>query len=121
MMSSRHRRGVTLVELVVVMAILVALAAVVVPLFGSNVASGREAVTHTNMTNLRNVLLGQFRSEMKEVVLAPFRGQPSSVIRAAVLPRPGYYATHNAVPPASAPRGDKPQLRYLFVNPGLYV
>src|SRR5262249_30976419 len=100
---------------------LIALAAVVVPLFGNNAATGRETVTWTNMTSLRKIILGQYRLDMKDVVLAGYRGQPSSVLRPAILPRPGYYSTHNAVPPASSPRLDKPQLRYLFVNPGRYV
>src|SRR5262245_32882600 len=104
------RSGLTLTEMLVVLVILVALAALLVPLVGTSSSDARERVTTENMTALRNVILGNFRNDMKEDMLTPYRGMTG--VRPPVLPRPGYYGVN------SGGRPDTPQLRYLFVNPG---
>ena len=87
------RRGLTLLELVVVLVVLVALAALVVPLLAEQTASAKETVSRANMTHLRDVVLGQYRTDNENR-----------------LPRPGPSGL-------AAGRPDRPQTRYLFVNP----
>lgn len=111
---STRRIGLTLMELTAVLVIIVALAALLIPLVGSASSDARDRVTTDNMNALRDVILGKYRSDMKEDVLAPYRGM--AVTRPPVLPRPGYFGKNNA--PA---RPDRPQLRYLFINPETYV
>lgn len=91
-----RRPGLTLMELIVALAIVVTLAALVVPLIADPPSAAQETVTRTNMTVLRDAIMGQYRIDMEKR-----------------LPRPGYYAMNN--PPN---RLNKPQLRYLFMNPG---
>lgn len=98
MTQPRLRRGFSLVELVVVLVILVALAGLVIPLIGSQTEDSRNTATNASLTELRNVILGTYRQDMDKR-----------------LPRPGYYGVN------TKGRTDKPQLRYLFINPGTYT
>lgn len=91
----RHRAGLTLLELLVVLVILVALAGLIVPLVGGRIEETKETITLANFQELRDVILGRYRSDMNRK-----------------LPRPGTYGL-------SQGRPDKPQLRYLFLNPDL--
>lgn len=95
-MNGRARRdALTLMELVVVLAVLVTLAALVVPLLSNHAAPAAETVTRSNLAQIRDVLL-RYRADMEKQ-----------------LPRPGYSGLNTA-----PNRPDRPQLRYLFVNPG---
>lgn len=92
----RHpRRGVTLLELVVVLAVLVALAVLVVPLLSESSKGANETVTRTNLNQVRDAIT-RYRLDMDKR-----------------LPRPGYTGLNG-----SPVRPDRPQLRYLYVNPG---
>lgn len=91
----RPRGGLTLVEMLVVLAVLVGVAALVVPLVGNTAASAKETVTRANMTSLRDALVGPYRVDMSRR-----------------LPRPGAAGI-------AAGRPNAPQARYLYVNPGL--
>ncbi|MCL4207051.1 MAG: prepilin-type N-terminal cleavage/methylation domain-containing protein [Pirellulaceae bacterium] len=92
------RRGLTLLELVVVLVILVALASLAVPLVGGLAEDSRHDVTRQSLIEIRNVIVNMYWDDMVDVV------------RGKVLPRPGAAGL-------SAGRPDHPQLRYLFVNP----
>lgn len=100
-------------ELLIAITILVTLAILLVPLVSDQVDTSREKVTWANMTQLRNVVMGQYRADMRSQ--ADTRNQPDMPTRIGSqlgLPRPGYYGIK------TAGRPDKPQLRYLFWNPG---
>ena len=66
------RCGLTLMELVVVLAILVALAAIVVPLVSLTTSNAQENTTKATMQTVRDLILGQYRTDMKDDVLAQF-------------------------------------------------
>ncbi len=89
-----RRCGLTLLELVVVMMILVALASLVVPLIGNLVGDSRGDVTRQSLTEIRNVVANMYWDDMGKK-----------------LPWPDPVAKQPAT------RKDHPQLRYLFVNP----
>jgi type II secretory pathway pseudopilin PulG len=83
----------TLLELVVVMIILVALASLVVPLVGNLVGDSRGDVTRQSLTEIRNVVANMYWDDMGKK-----------------LPRPGAAGI-------AAGRQNHPQVRYLFFNP----
>lgn len=85
------RRGLTLLELLVVLLILIALATIVVPTIGMFGSKSQQVTTRENLLRLQELLLDRYMVDMNE------------------LPRPDL-----TVSPA---RVDHPQLRYLFVNP----
>jgi prepilin-type N-terminal cleavage/methylation domain-containing protein len=87
------RRGLTLLELLVVLAILVSLATIIVPVIGTFGRKSQEVATRENLLRLQELLVNQYRADMGE------------------LPRP------NLTLFASSGRVNHPQLRYLFVNP----
>ncbi len=91
--STRNRgRGVTLVELVVVLVILTLMGALVLPSYEYIRRDANERVTEANLNQLRDVIMGA----------------------------PGYYSDMNNEYPWSASdssRVNHPQLRYLFYNP----
>lgn len=89
--SSGPRRGLTLAELLVVMAVLTALAGLVLPAVGHYMAESRDTITRQSLTRLRDVVGGVYWSDKQ------------------TLPRPD--AT------VSAGRATHPQVRYLLVNP----
>jgi prepilin-type N-terminal cleavage/methylation domain-containing protein len=88
-----RRLGLTLLELLVVLFILVVLAAMVVPLLSRSPEETQKQVTETNLTQLRDTIMNVYRPDMNKL-----------------LPRPGSLGL-------SQGRKDHPQLRYLFVNP----
>jgi prepilin-type N-terminal cleavage/methylation domain-containing protein len=108
--GGEFRHGLTLMELLVVLVILAAIAGIVVAVVPNSSDDARVQVTRTNMTQLQAVILGGFKADMTEDIR---RSQPTY----QVLPRPGYFALNNSIPP-NGPRPNKPQLRYLFRNPG---
>lgn len=100
-----QRRGVTLLEIVVVLVILATLAALVVPLVDGTVKQSREAATHASMTELRAVLVGRYWTDMNDVL-------PGT----DGYPRPNPNAL-NGRPPQAQPN-PQPQLHFLFIAPG---
>ena len=82
-----RRNGLTLVELVVVLTILVALGGLVVPMIGRLTDEARDGATHESLLRLRELLVNRYLLDM---------GQ---------LPRP----------PLSTP--SQPRLVYLYVDP----
>ncbi len=89
--SQRDRLGLTLMELVVVLAVIAALGSIVVANLSQSLAGSREVVVRSTLGELRTAVLDHYRHDMYET-----------------LPRP--------VDPS---RLDHPQLAYLFVNPEL--
>jgi len=85
-------RGLTLAELVIVLAILAVVGTLVLPAIGRHVAATREDVTRQSLVRLRDVIGGMYWDDM------------------ASLPEPG-------VAGLDAGRQAHPQVRYLFVNP----
>jgi prepilin-type N-terminal cleavage/methylation domain-containing protein len=85
------RRGLTLLELLVVLTILVSLATLIVPMIGSFGRLSQQMGARENLLRLQELLVNQYKANMGE------------------LPRPNLAV--------SATRKNHPQLRYLFVNP----
>ena len=86
-----NRRGLTLLELVVVIAILAIVAGFVVPLAGNLIASGKTTATNANLALIRNAIMGtsdkpgfyndtgQLPSTIKDLFINPFpSGNPLS-------------------------------------------
>jgi prepilin-type N-terminal cleavage/methylation domain-containing protein len=90
--THESRRGLTLAELVVVLAILATLGSLLLPAVGHFVNDSRADVTRVSLARLREVIAGLYWSDAN--------GQ---------LPQPN--------PGVSPSRVDAPQVRYLFVNP----
>lgn len=88
-----RRCGLTLLELVVVLIILMALASLVVPLVGNLLGDSRRDVTRESLVEMRNVIANTYWDDMGKT-----------------LPRPGAAGL-------AAGRRDHPQVRYLFINP----
>jgi prepilin-type N-terminal cleavage/methylation domain-containing protein len=91
------RRGLTLLELLVVLAILVSLATIIVPVIGHLGRKSQELATRENLLRLQDLISNQYWADMGE------------------LPRP-LLDTAGKDPKGRA-RSNTPQLRYLFVNP----
>ncbi len=102
----RPRLGLTLLELVVVLAILAAVAGILVPMV-ANIVSGPSIKLSPG---------GEGKSA-QQVVTEATLGR----IREAIMGSggdPGYYGDLGALPwPPDGSRQDYPQMRYLFVNP----
>lgn len=92
----RHRRGLTLFELMIVLGILLILGTLVVPAISSHMTQSREDVTLQSMRRVREVVMSTYFDDMGEQ-----------------LPRPGTAGL-------DVGRADHPQLCYLFVNPEKY-
>jgi prepilin-type N-terminal cleavage/methylation domain-containing protein len=88
--AHKSRRGLTLTELVVVLAILAALGSLLLPAVGHFVNDSRSDVTRASLARLRDVI-GLYWNDNQQ------------------LPQPN--------PRISPSRIDAPQVRYLFVNP----
>ncbi len=84
------RRGLTLLELLVVLAILIALATLVTPVISTLGRKSQQVSTRENLLRLQELILNRYIPDMGE------------------LPRPSTI---------TADRLDHPQLRYLFINP----
>lgn len=103
-----YRAGLTLVELVVVMVILVALAGIALPLVGTVSDQARIDATNASLHRLQNVILNQYVPDMKGAdIWAGLAASP--VYNPDGLPRYASTAFSTGVSP--------PQLEYLFVNP----
>lgn len=92
---SVHRAGLTLLELLVVLVILLALGTLLVPTLGWVGNQSQQIATRESMIRLREMLVNQYIPQMGE------------------LPRPRAELTTGG----SATRQNHPQLVYLFVNP----
>jgi prepilin-type N-terminal cleavage/methylation domain-containing protein len=90
--SKPSRCGLTLLELVIVLAILVALAGLVTVLGSNLLQDSREDVTRQSLTEIRNVIANMYWDDK------------------GLLPRPDTSG-------AGAGRQNHPQVRYLFINP----
>ena len=92
--TQASRRGLTLTELVVVLAVLAVLGSLLLPAVGHLVADSRDQVTRASLARMRDVI-GLYWNDNQQ------------------LPRPGASAATN--------RANAPQVRYLFVNPATEV
>ena len=88
------RRGLTLLELTIVLAVLSIMASLLLPAVGNFLSQSRSNVTQQSLTQLRDVIAETYW---------PDNGS---------LPQPGVFG----LLPANG-RQNNPQLRYLFVNP----
>jgi len=104
-----RRRGLTLMEMVVVLFVLVALAGLIVPLIGHMGEDARQQATHATLARVAEAIVGPGGYE--EAMRFARDGADAQFIgHGTGLPWPS---------PAeiSAGRADHPQLRYLFVRP----
>jgi len=90
--TSRRHHGLTLLELVVVLTVLVALAAIIVPTLTGTSESAQSTVAQANLRQLEDLII-RYRADNHR------------------LPRPGFADLNEG-------RVNAPQLRYLFLNPG---
>lgn len=90
-----RRRGLTLLELLIVLVILVALGTILVPTLSWISDNSQRFSTYENLIRLRELLMNKYYQDMGE------------------LPRPRAALTTGG----SASRVNHPQLVYLFVNP----
>jgi len=74
-------RGLTLIELVVVLTVLVALSAIVVPLVSSNSATARDTATRATLREVRDVILNRYLVDVTDptVITVTLEGQSVSV------------------------------------------
>jgi len=91
--QTASRRGLTLAELLIVLAILAVVAGLVLPAVGRYVGQSRDDVTRQSLLRLRDVIAQTYWEDSGRA-----------------LPRPA-----DLVGPP--PRENHPQLRYLFINP----
>lgn len=101
-----YRAGLTLVELVVVMVILVALAGIALPLVGTVSDQARIDATNASLHRLQNVILNQYVPDMKGADIWAGLNPSGPVIDPDGMPRS-----------ASTTAPNVPQLINLFVNP----
>lgn len=95
------RRGLTLLELLVVLTILIALGTIVIPSLGYLGQRSQRLATRENLARLQKLLVDRYFVDMNE------------------LPRPALDADGNVIETndEDEERSDHPQLCYLFVNP----
>jgi prepilin-type N-terminal cleavage/methylation domain-containing protein len=91
-----RRQGLTLLELLIVMTILVALATLIVPTMGYLGRRSQALAARENLQRLQELIVNRYWADMGE------------------LPGPALDLDGNVLEPD---REDHPQLRYLFVNP----
>jgi prepilin-type N-terminal cleavage/methylation domain-containing protein len=104
----RHR-GLTLLELLVVLTILVALATLVVPQLSYLGQGSQQIATRENLQRLQELLVNHYIPDLGGSVASTGSGVAANP--AGNLPRP------NMVVFPNGSRQDHPQLRYLFINP----
>jgi type II secretory pathway pseudopilin PulG len=90
-MKHTPRFGLTLYELLVVMAILVTMAAIVIPLLTQTTNSAQLDATYATMTNVRNAIMGTgtqpgYFQDMKGLALAPTHPDAADPDAASGLP-----------------------------------
>lgn len=97
----RRRSGLTLLELLIVMTILVALGTLVIPTMGYLGRRSQALAARENLYRLQELIVNRYWADMGE------------------LPRPAVDDQGNVIDPPGGGdvRFDHPQLRYLFVNP----
>lgn len=96
---TRHtarRRGLTLLELLIVLTILVALGTLIIPTMGYLGRRSQRLAARENLHRLQNLIVNRYWADMGD------------------LPRPALDLNGDVSEPG---REDHPQLRYLFVNP----
>ena len=94
-----------MLELLVVLVVLIALAGIVVPLLTGVSESSRDQATRESLRQLQQLLLDRYRFDMQGV------GASTDAIVKRGFPGPD---TSHLAPPS---RQDRPQLLFLFVNP----
>src|SRR5262249_1381469 len=99
-------QGLTLLELVVGMAILVALASSVVPRLSTTGDDARSDVTHETLRQLQDVILNRYMPDMRNL----YTTSSSALVQ---LGLPGPDPDH--LQPSG--RTQAPQLVFLFLNP----
>jgi prepilin-type N-terminal cleavage/methylation domain-containing protein len=111
-----NRRGLTLLELLVVLAILISLATIVVPVISMFGGKSQEVATRENLLRLQDLLVNRYIPDLGGGTYVsvgsgvnPYKGTRIGNM-VANLPAPGAvgYAERATY---------HPQLRYLFVNP----
>jgi prepilin-type N-terminal cleavage/methylation domain-containing protein len=116
--SALSRRGLTLLELVMVVSILAILTALVVPGMTDQQEETRKTVARATLQELRDVIANRYMQDMANTVNPATTG-------AIALPQPnrtydsGTRVTTTQVDGSVA--GVIPQLHFLFVNPNQYV
>lgn len=110
-LSLTRRAGLTLMELLVVLAILIALAGVVVPLLTTQVSSSQLDATYQSMLAIRQAIMGQpsYYMDTKGLYLGAYFPARTNF-------PPGLSTTTVAVADAA---GMPATLNDLFVNPGI--
>jgi len=93
-----HRRGLTLLELLIVLTILVSLGTIIIPTVSYLGKRSQKLATRENLCRLQELIVDRYLADMDE------------------LPRP---AVDNDGTVLETGREDHPQLRYLFVNPDM--
>lgn len=82
--TRRHQpqRGLTLIELVVVLTVLVALSAMVVPLVSGNAAAARDTGTRSTLGEVRDVIMNRYLVDVHDpqVIEITLGGQPVNVL-----------------------------------------
>lgn len=87
-----QRGGLTMLELMVVLGVLLVLSTLVIPVIGSRMEQSQELATASSLQRIRDMLVDTYLDDLDN------------------LPRPGIGAQQ-------AGRPDHPQLAYLFINP----
>ena len=108
------RPGLTLLELLVVLTILVALATLIVPQLSYLGQGSQKVSTRENLLRLQELLVNRYVPDMGGTSPLPNSGLPANL--ASNLPWPNMAVTAT-LDLASTARVSHPQLRYLFVNP----
>jgi prepilin-type N-terminal cleavage/methylation domain-containing protein len=90
------RRGLTLLELLVVLTILIALGTLIVPMIGGFGRKSQQLATWENLARLRDLIVDRYAADMD-----------------GDLPRPAAVELGSG----AHQRKNHPQLRYLFINP----
>ncbi|MEM6505887.1 MAG: hypothetical protein AAF711_10515 [Planctomycetota bacterium] len=109
---NRRDAGLTLLELLVVLTVLVALGGLIVPIFGSLVGDSQDQATRATMSEVAEVIVGP--GGYAEVMqLARDASDSQFVGYGTGLPWPGPAETTTG----GGSRADHPQLHYLFEQP----
>ncbi len=87
-----QHRGLTMLELMVVLGVLLVLSTLVIPVIGSRMEQSQDLATRSSLQRIRETLVDTYMDDLGD------------------LPRPGLGAQQ-------AGRPDHPQLAYLFINP----
>lgn len=105
MHTKQTARGVTLVEIMVVLSILVAIAALTVPRYEGFTRQAQITTTQVTLRQLQDLIVNRYVVDMAGVV--------ASTNAAVAGGLPGPHA--NSLQPAT--RSQSPQLAFLFINP----